>query len=90
MKPGQEATVFMNSEPSKGYHLKIREVAPRAEVFPRLGNVFRATAEFSGAPDSAMVGMKGIGRIHTGTMSLWGMIVQRLRTRLLEFTVGMF
>lgn len=90
VKPGQEATVFLNSEPSRGYHVKIREVSPRAEVLPRLGNVFRATADFSSAPDSAMVGMKGIGRIDTGVMSLWGMIAQRMRTRWLQFSVSMF
>ena len=86
VKPGQDLSVYLNSNPSRGYKLKIKEVAPRAEALPRFGNIFRARATFTDCPPTAMVGMKGIGKIHTGTASLWSMISRKLVTRWNEFT----
>ena len=86
VKPGQDVTVYLNSNPSHGYALKIKEIAPRAEALPRFGNIFRARASFADCPETTMVGMKGIGKIHTGTASLWSMISRKLITRWNEFT----
>lgn len=86
VKPGQELTVYLNSNPSHGYKLKIKEVAPRAEALPRFGNIFRARALFVDSPTTTMVGMKGIGKIHTGSASLWSMISRKLITRWNELT----
>ncbi len=86
VKPGQDVLVYLNSNPSRGYKLKITEIAPRAEALPRFGNVFRARATFAHAPVTTMVGMKGIGKINTGSASLWSMISRKLITRWNEFT----
>jgi multidrug resistance efflux pump len=86
VKPGQDVLVYLNSNPSLGYKLKITEIAPRAEALPRFGNVFRARAAFAHSPISAMVGMKGIGKIDTGRASLWSMISRKLVTRWNEFS----
>jgi multidrug resistance efflux pump len=88
VQKGQPVAVYLNSDPTKAYNLTITEIAPRAEVTQRLGNIFRAKAEFFNAPDGAVVGMKGIGKIHTGTSSLWGMIVDRVMTRWHSFTAA--
>jgi multidrug resistance efflux pump len=86
VKPGQDVLVYLNSNPSQGYKLKITEIAPRAEALPRFGNVFRARATFAHAPATTMVGMKGIGKINTGSASLWSMISRKLITRWNEFS----
>ncbi len=86
VKPGQDVRVYLNSNPSRGYKLKIKEIAPKAEALPRFGNVFRARATFAHAPITTMVGMKGIGKINTGSASLWSMISRKLITRWNEFT----
>jgi multidrug resistance efflux pump len=86
VKPGQDVKVYLNSNPSHGYTLKIKEIAPRAEALPRFGNIFRARAGFADCPETTMVGMKGIGKIHTGTASLWSMMSRKLITRWNEFT----
>lgn len=86
VKKGQPVAVYLNSEPTRAYNLTITEIAPRAEVTPRLGNIFRAKAKFADVPDSAVVGMKGIGKIHTGSCSLWSMIVDRIMTRWNSFS----
>jgi multidrug resistance efflux pump len=86
VKPGQDVRVYLNSNPSRGYRLQITEVAPRAEALPRFGNVFRARATFAHPPVTTMVGMKGIGKINTGSASLWSMISRKLFTRWNEFT----
>jgi hypothetical protein len=81
VKRGQELNFYPNSDPSKGYVLSVEEVAPMAEVMPRLGNIYRVRAPFVGAPKTAKVGMKGVGKIRTMTTNLWFIISQRLRTR---------
>lgn len=81
VKPGQEVWVYLNSDPASGYQLQVKEIAPKAEVLPRFGNVFRARADFKDAPASTMVGMKGIGKISTGSASIWSMVSRRLLAR---------
>jgi multidrug resistance efflux pump len=88
VKPGQPVSIYLNSSPSHEYTLTLKEIAPRAEATQRFGNIFRANAKFTGAPPFTMVGMKGIGKIHTGTESLWSIIAQRVKTRWNEFSAS--
>jgi multidrug resistance efflux pump len=88
VKPGQEVWVYLNSDPAHGHKLTLKEISPRAEALPRFGNIFRARAEFTDAPPSTMVGMKGIGKIHSGTASLWSLISHKLKTRWNEITAS--
>ncbi|MEW6352014.1 MAG: HlyD family efflux transporter periplasmic adaptor subunit [Thermodesulfobacteriota bacterium] len=81
VKPGQEAEIFFNSDPARGYSLKVSAIAPKAEALPRHGNVFRVEAPFSEAPSGTMVGMKGIGKIQVQDLPLWEILSQRLLTR---------
>jgi hypothetical protein len=61
--------------------MKVREIAPMAEIVPRLGNVYRVRALFPEAPASTMVGMKGIGKIHVKDASLWFIVIDRMLSR---------
>ncbi len=87
VKTSQTVRVYLNSEPAKGYSLKVDEVAPNAEVRPRLGSVYRVKAPLTNRPKSVKVGMKGIGRIHTGDASLWYIVTSQLRTRWNQFAL---
>ena len=78
---GQEAFLYLNNAPRKGYRLAVQEVAPRSEVQPRLGNVFKVTATFTDSLKGIKVGMKGVGSINTGTENLWTMLSNRLAER---------
>ncbi len=78
---GQEAFLYLNNAPRKGYRLVVREVAPRSEVQPRFGNVYKVTATFRQFPRGIKVGMKGVGSINTGTDNLWTMLSNRLAER---------
>jgi multidrug resistance efflux pump len=89
VKPGQEVWMYLNSDPAHGHKLAIKEIAPRAEALPRFGNIFRARAEFTDAPPSTMVGMKGIGKIRIGTASLWSIISHKLHTRWNELAASL-
>ena len=87
VSPGQTVFIYLDSNPRKPYQLKVDEIAPRSEVQPRLGNVYRVTAEFESTPSSIKVGMKGVGKIHTGTASLWYLLEKRIRTRLNQLSL---
>jgi multidrug resistance efflux pump len=78
---GQEARVYLNGEPSKGYRVRLEEVSPCAEVRQRQGTLYRVKAPFLNGPDSLRVGMKGTGKIYTGNSSLWHVVTDRLHTR---------
>jgi multidrug resistance efflux pump len=84
---GQEADLYLSSDPFKGYPLTVKEIAPKAEAVPRLGNIYRVRALFSGSAPEVKMGMKAVGKINTGATSLWSMITQRLRTRWNQFTL---
>jgi len=77
---GQRATVFLDSEPSKGHTLKVEEISYVAQVVPRSGNVYRVRAPFAEAPSYVKVGMKGIGKIDTREMSLSSILLRRIQT----------
>lgn len=82
VKKGQQVEVYLNAGPRNAHKLTVYEIAPRAEVQPRLGNVYDVRAEFRNAPSSLRVGMKGIGKIHTGTSNLWTLVTRRVFTQL--------
>ncbi len=82
VKSGQDVDLYLNTSPTKARKLQVYEIAPRAEVQPRLGNVYDVRAKFREVPSSLRVGMKGIGKIHTGTSNLWTMLTRRIITRL--------
>ncbi len=50
VKAGQEASIYLNNEPRRAYKVRVDEIAPRAEVEPRLGNVFKVTTVFAEPP----------------------------------------
>jgi len=81
VKPGQSMDVYLNNNPMMSYRLQVAEVAPSAEVMPRQGNVCRVKARFPQAPQSAMVGMTGIGKIHTEKTTLWSIIWENIVLR---------
>ena len=78
---GQDVNVYLNSDPTRGYGLKLEEISPMAEVQQRLGTVYRVTAPFKKSHESLKVGMKGVGRIYVFDTSLWRVISERLATR---------
>lgn len=78
VKPSQEAMVYLNGDPLKGFPVQVTELAPRSEAVPRLGNVFRVRAAFQDKAPELKVGMRGVGKIATGTASLWSIATQRL------------
>lgn len=81
VKKGQDMDVYLNNNPMMSYRLQVAEVAPSAEIIPRLGNVCRVKARFPQAPESAMVGMTGIGKIHTEKTNLWSVISEAIVLR---------
>ncbi len=80
VRPGQDVRLFLNTNPTRGYRLKLEEISPKAEAHPRLGNVYRARARFLTAPPrEILVGMKGVGKIRAANATLWFVIHQRLK-----------
>ena len=77
----QTVDVYLNNNPLTSYKLEVNEVAPSAEVMPRQGNVCRVKAKFPQAPESAMVGMTGIGKIHVEQTNLWSIISEAIALR---------
>jgi hypothetical protein len=80
VKNGQPATVFLDSEPSKGYSLRVEEISSVAQALPRIGNVYRVRAPLAEAPSYVKAGMKGIGKIDTMKLSLFRILARRLQT----------
>lgn len=87
VKLDQPLYLHLNSEPSRAYELKVNEISPNAEVRPRLGSVYRVRGPFTSCPPSVKVGMKGIGRIDTGTASLWHIVTSQIHTRWNQFAL---
>ena len=77
----QTVDIYLNNNPLTSYKLEVNEVAPSAEVMPRQGNVCRVKAKFPQAPESAMVGMTGIGKIHVEQTNLWSIISEAIALR---------
>jgi multidrug resistance efflux pump len=87
VKPGREAQVYLNNAPGRGYKLKVDEISPRSEVEPRLGNVYKVTADFVDSPGPIRVGMKGIAGIDTGSTNLWTILTLRLSVRMNQLSL---
>ncbi|MBI5572669.1 MAG: efflux RND transporter periplasmic adaptor subunit [Desulfomonile tiedjei] len=87
VRTGQPVEVYLNSEPGKALPSKVAEIAPMAQVFPRLGNVYRVAATFSGTTEEVKVGMKGIGKIETERTSLYQILKQRFLTRWNQYSI---
>jgi len=81
VKVGQDVNLYLNTEPTKAYRLKVDRIAPVSEILPRIGSSYRVVAPFASPVESLKVGMKGIGKIHVADMNLWGIMVHRLATR---------
>lgn len=81
LRAGQSLKFFLSGNPWKENVLQVREVAPMAEILPRLGSVYRVRASFPQAARSTMVGMKGAGKIHIKDESLWFIVTDRLLSR---------
>ena len=81
VRQGQTVNVYLNNNPLTSYKLEVNEVAPSAEVMPKQGNVCRVKAKFPLAPESAMVGMTGIGKIHVEQTNLWSIILEAAALR---------
>jgi len=87
VKNGQDLNLYLNKDPFKGYRLTVDQVSPVAEASTKLGNVCRVRARFVDAPVSIKVGMKGIGKIETGSRTLWSLLAQRLGERWNSFAL---
>lgn len=87
VRTGQEARVYLNNAPGRGYKLKVDEIAPRSEVEPRTGSVYKVKAIFADNPGPIKVGMKGIAAIDTGPTNLWTILTLRLFTRLNQMSL---
>jgi multidrug resistance efflux pump len=68
---GQELKVYLNNAPLDAHNLIVDRIAPATEVIPRLGNVCRVRAGFESPPQSAKIGMKGVGKISVGRSTPW-------------------
>ncbi len=85
---GQQGELNLNNQPTKAYLIQVQEVAPRAEVIQRLGNVYRVKAAFVGhEPPPLKVGMKGVGTIYTEKTSLYSIVTQRLYAKWNQFVL---
>ncbi|MFH1116884.1 MAG: HlyD family efflux transporter periplasmic adaptor subunit [Pseudomonadota bacterium] len=87
VKTGDPVTVYLSGNPRTGYDLAVSEMAPMAEALPRLGNVYRVRAPFPDAPPSTMVGMRGIGKIHTMNSTLWFIVSTRVLSQWRQLTL---
>jgi hypothetical protein len=74
VRTGQPADIFLNTDPSRGISGTVAEIAPLAQVMPRLGSVFRVSLPIPDATENIRVGMKGVGKIDTGRTSLFTML----------------
>jgi len=87
VKTGDPVSLYLSGTPRTGYNLTVSEIAPMAEAHPRLGNVYRVRAPFPDAPPSTMVGMRGIGKIHTMNSTLWYIVSTRLLSQWQKWTL---
>ncbi len=87
VKTQDPVTVYLSGNPRIGYDLTVSEIAPMAEAHPRMGNVYRVRAPFPDAPPSTMVGMRGIGKIHTMNSTLWYIVSTRLLSQWQRLTL---
>jgi multidrug resistance efflux pump len=70
VRKGQPVKTFLNTDPTTGISSTVEEIAPLAQVLPRSGSVYRVSMPLPAATEQMRVGMKGIGKIDVGRMSL--------------------
>ncbi len=87
VKHGQKLDFYMSGNPRKSYPLIVKDIAPSAEVIPRLGSVYRIKAPFVDAPADVMVGMKGVGKIVAKDSTLAAIASDRLLSRLQKLSL---
>jgi len=90
VEKGQEAGLYLSSDPMRRYALKVTDLAPKAEAIARLGNVYRVRGVFSGEAPRFSVGQRGTGSIDAGTKNLWFIVTQRVGARWNEFAQQMW
>jgi multidrug efflux pump subunit AcrA (membrane-fusion protein) len=78
VRADQPATLYLNADPMAGRRLTVESVAPKAEALPRLGNVYRVRARLTEQIPGLKSGMKGIGKIRTGSVTAAGLILDRI------------
>ncbi len=81
VRKGQPTEIYLNSDPARGYASKVEEIAPLAQVVPRVGSVYRVATPFPVGTEQIKVGMKGIGKISTGRMSLFRILKNGILAR---------
>ncbi len=81
VRKGQPTEIYLNSDPTRGYASTVEEIAPLAQVLPRLGSVYRVATPFPAATEQIKVGMKGIGKISSGRMSLFTILRDHILAR---------
>ncbi len=79
---GQSADVYLNGDPMRALPITIKEIAPKAETETRQGSIYRVKGDFEHPDQSLKVGMKGVGKIKTGSRSIWTIASQRIHVRL--------
>jgi multidrug resistance efflux pump len=77
VKSGQALILYLDTDPRTGLPLAVEEVAPKAEIIPRLGSVFRVRAAFQTPHPPVMPGMKGIGKVQIRTATVWSVVRER-------------
>lgn len=77
VKPGQALTLYLDTDPRTAIPLTVEEVAPKAEMIPRLGCVFRVRAGFKPPHAPVMPGMKGIGKVQIQSSTVWNVVQER-------------
>lgn len=87
VRQGQKAQVFLNTDPTRGVSSAVQEIAPLAQVLPRLGSVYRVSMPFPAATEQIRVGMKGIGKIDAGRMSLFNLVRQHAIARWNHYSI---
>lgn len=87
IRKGQPVDLYLNNAPLTAYKLKVDDIAAKSEAQPRLGNVFKVTARFVNAPPEVRVGMKGLGKIHTGKLRVGSIIARRIVARWNQFSL---
>jgi hypothetical protein len=87
IRRGQPAKTFLNTDPTTGIPSTVEEIAPLAQVLPRSGSVYRVSMPLPPATEQIRVGMKGIGKIDTGRMSLFAILSRHAVARWNHFSL---
>lgn len=81
VRKGQDARMFFDFDPTKGYRLRVTRVSPSAAGKEGIGNVFIIEGDFIDEPPHLRPGMSGIAHILVDERSLWFVLTRRLVTK---------